>query len=144
MYMQEATYTGPTPDGRKFKDPIAVHMSPTTGRALKGPTAAINSAGKLPLGRGFGISPVYISIPRSTAPKNSEGLKVVKMLDEVAGKKGFNMLNLTIYDVDVLKAAQKEPEKYGDVIVRVWGYSARFIDLSPDMQEHVMARTIGQ
>jgi formate C-acetyltransferase len=66
------------------------------------------------------------------------------MLDEVAGKKGFNMLNISIYDVDVLRAAQKEPEKYGDVIVRVWGYSARFIDLSPDMQEHVDARTIGQ
>jgi formate C-acetyltransferase len=61
LYMQEATYTGATPDGRKFKDPIAVHMSPTTGRALKGPTAAINSAGKTAAGQRLrGESCLYI------------------------------------------------------------------------------------
>ena len=50
------------------------------------------------------------------------------------------MLNIAVYDVDTLKKAQKNPEQYQDVIVRVWGYSARFVDLSESMQNHVISR----
>ena len=52
------------------------------------------------------------------------------------------MLNIAFYDVDLLRAAQKDPEHHEDVIVRVWGYSARFVDLGEEMQEHVISRIL--
>ena len=87
--------------------------------------------------RAFGTAPVQLSLSRSVLLKNEQGLEVVKALTDAAVKKGFVMLNIGIYDVDVLYKAQKNPEQYEDVIVRVWGYSARFIDLSDEMQRHV-------
>ena len=51
-------------------------------------------------------------------------------------------MNIAVYDEERLRGAQRHPEGNEDLIVRVWGYSARFIDLSPEMQEHVISRII--
>ena len=142
LFVQEAYYTGATPDGRRRRDPICEHFSPTPGRAVNGPTAVLNSIGKAPLARGFGASVVHLSLSRSMVPNNEEGLAILRRLNEAAGQKGFNFLNVAIYDAERLRMAQKDPEHYGDVIVRVWGYCARFVDLSDDMQEHVIARIL--
>ena len=142
MFVQEAYFTGATPDGRRWKDPIAEHYSPTPGRAVNGPTAIMCSCGKASLKRAIGTAPVQLSLSRSVIPRNEQGLSVVKALTDAAVKKGFVMLNVGIYDVDVLRKAQQNPEQYEDVIVRVWGYSARFIDLSDEMQRHVIARVV--
>jgi len=142
LFVQEAYYTGATPDGRRWKDPICEHYSPTPGKAINGPSSVMNSLGKAPLGRGYGVSVVHISLSRSLVPNDDTGLAVIRKLNEAAREKGFNFLNVAIYDVDKLRLAQKDPEHHGDIIVRVWGYSARFIDLSEDMQEHVIARAM--
>ncbi len=142
LFVQEAHFTGATPDGRRWKDPIAEHYSPTPGRAVNGPTAVMCSCGKASLKRAFGTAPVQISLSRSVLKQDEQGLTVIKSLTDAAVEKEFVMLNIGIYDVDVMKKAQEHPEQYEDIIVRVWGYSARFIDLSSEMQEHVMARVI--
>lgn len=142
LFVQESYFTGATPDGRHWKDPIAEHYSPTPGRAVNGPTAVMCSCGKGPLKRAFGTAPVQISLSRSVVARDEQGLAVVRALTEAAVKKDFVMLNIGIYDVDVLREARKHPEQYEDIIVRVWGYSARFIDLSDEMQRHVIARVI--
>ena len=142
LFVQEAYYTGATPDGRRWKDPICEHYSPTPGKALNGPTAVMNSIGKAPLSRGFGVSVVHVSLSRSLVKNDASGIDILRNLNEAALEKGFNFLNIAIYDVEKLRLAQKDPEHHGDIIVRVWGYSARFIDLSEDMQEHVIARAI--
>lgn len=139
-FVQEAYFTGATPDGRRWKDPISEHYSPTPGRATNGPTAIMCSCGKGPLKRAFGTAPVQLSLSRSVLPANEQGLETVKALTRAAVKKEFVMLNIAAYDVETLKKAQKNPEQYEDVIVRVWGYSARFVDLSESMQNHVIAR----
>ena len=54
------------------------------------------------------------------------------------------MLNTAIYDVEALRKAQLNPAEYLDLIVRVWGFSARFIDLSREMQDHVIRRVLSQ
>ncbi len=144
LFVQEAHFTGATPDGRRWKDPIAEHYSATPGKAVNGPTALISSAAKGPLKRAYGTAPVHVTLPRTLVPINEEGESLIKRLVRVAVKKEFLMLNIGIYDVDAMRKAQKNPEKYADLIVRVWGYSARFIDLSEDMQEHVIARVSKQ
>ncbi|MBQ7383219.1 MAG: hypothetical protein IJV72_00320 [Clostridia bacterium] len=140
LFVQEAHFTGATPDGRRWKEPIAEHFSATPGKAVNGPTALIDSAAKAPLAKAYGTAPVHVTLPRTLVPRNEEGEELMKRLVRVAVKKGFLMLNIGIYDVDAMRKAQKNPEQYADLIVRVWGYSARFIDLSEDMQEHVITR----
>ncbi len=142
LFVQEAVIVGATPDGRRWKDPISEHYSPTPGRAVKGPTAVISSAGKAPLRRAYGTAPVHISLSRSIFPKNDESIKIIETLVSGAINKGFVCFNIAIYDVKKLREAKKNPEAHKDLIVRVWGYSARFVDLSEEMQDHVISRVI--
>ena len=49
-------------------------------------------------------------------------------------------MNIGIYDAALLKEAQRDPENHKDIVVRVWGYSAHFVDLCKEMQDHVISR----
>ena len=49
-------------------------------------------------------------------------------------------MNIGIYDAELLREAQRNPEQHKDIIVRVWGYSARFVTLCKEMQDHVINR----
>lgn len=143
LFVQEAFFTGATPDGRKWKDPIAEHYSATPGKATKGPTALICSVGKANLAKAFGTAPIHITLTRSIVPNDKNGAKLMRTIADAAVEKNFVALNLAVYDVERLKQAQLDPENNADIIVRVWGYSARFIDLSDEMQEHIIRRTGG-
>ena len=137
-----AKIVGATPDGRRWKDPICEHYSPTPGRAKSGPTSVIRSATKAPLAKGCAASPFHISLSRSAVPQNEKGKAIVRSLLLTAIELGAVVFNIAIYDVDVLKKAKQNPEMYEDVIVRVWGFNARFVDLSEDLQDHIIARVI--
>ncbi len=142
LFKDHAHNFGATPDGRRSNDPICEHYSATPGCARNGPGATLLSAAKGPLLRAIGNSPVYLTLPRNVAPDNTEGFGVLDTLNRSAYTLKIPILNIAIYDVDVLRAAQIHPEKYADVIVRVWGYSARFIDLDRDMQNHIITRAL--
>ncbi len=144
LFKDHAYNFGATPDGRHINDPICEHYSATPGCARNGPGATLLSAAKGPLLRAIGNSPVYLTLPRNVAPDNAEGFRVLASLNQSAYALRLPILNIAIYDVDVLRAAQITPEKYTDVIVRVWGYSARFIDLDRDMQNHIITRALVQ
>lgn len=66
--------------------------------------------------------------------------EILKRLMEGARQAGVPVLNLAMYDKKTLRAAQEEPEKYRDLIVRVWGFNARFVELDKGLQEHIIAR----
>jgi len=142
LFNDHAKITGATPDGRRWKDPVAENFSPTPGRAVSGPTALLHSIARSPLARACGTSPAHVSLARSMVPGTEAGRILVRQLLESAYAMGICVLNLAIYDTDVLRRAQEHPERHADVVVRIWGYSARFIDLSRDMQEHVIARVV--
>jgi len=142
-FVEEAYGTGAMPDGRRRKDPIAEHYCATPGKATNGVTALINSIAKGPLSRALGVAPTHISLPRSIVPTEEEGVPILRAIDEACLLKGLMQFNIAIYDADLLRKAQADPERYGDVIVRVWGFSARFVDLSREMQEHIIHRALG-
>ncbi len=144
LFLQEAYGTWATPDGRKWKDPIAEHYCATPGRALNGPTALINSIGKADLGRAFGVAAVHISIPKMLNLPREQQMTVMETLVDAGIEKGLSMFNIAAYDVEELKAAQKDPDSHADLIVRVWGYSARFVDLCTEMQDHIISRVSTQ
>lgn len=141
-FVEEAYGTGAMPDGRRRKDPIAEHYCATPGKATNGVTALINSIAKAPLARALGVAPTHLSLPRSAIPTQEEGLPVLRAINEACLSKGFMQFNIAIYDSDLLKKAQENPEQYADVIVRVWGFSAKFVDLSREMQDHIIHRAL--
>ncbi len=141
-FLEEAYGISATFDGRKYADPIAEHYCATPGRALNGPTAIINSISKANLYKACGVVAVHISLPRRLGDTEEGSLLILRNLIEAAKKKGLLMLNLSIYDIEKLKQAQLDPEHNEDIIVRVWGYSAKFVDLCKEMQDHVISRTL--
>ena len=142
LFNDHAKVVGATPDGRRWQDPIGEHYSPTPGRARQGPTAVIRSAAKGPHDLACGTSVLNLSLNRTLVPNNDEGKVLLAQLCQTALGMGLAVMSTSIYDVAALRRAQREPDQYRDLIVRVWGFSARFVELAVDMQEHIIARAI--
>ncbi|MDR1073908.1 MAG: hypothetical protein LBL45_09590 [Treponema sp.] len=142
FFLDHSALTGATSDGRLCGDPIAVQFSPGLGRAKLGPTAVLNSVAKTDLTKGFGGSVVFLTMPRSLIPWNGEGEKLVDVVIRASTEMKIPVLSLSIHDVEALRDAQERPELHEDLIVRVWGFNARFIDLTPEMQNHIINRTV--
>ena len=143
LFNDHAKFLGATPDGRKWRDPIGEHYSPTPGHARSGPTALIRSAAKGPLADACGSSIFHVSLSRDVVGRDGHGLSLIRGLVDGALKQGVAVMNLAVYDIERMRDAQVHPERHEDLVVRVWGFSARFVDLSSDMQEHIMRRTLG-
>ncbi|MBR5296200.1 MAG: hypothetical protein IKU24_06380, partial [Clostridia bacterium] len=145
-FLEEAYGIAATPDGRKYGDPIAEHYCATPGKAVKGPTAHILSIAKAKdaLSKSIGVGAVHISLPFHIGKDENEKMAILDSLEKTAFLGGLNQMNVAFYDVDLLRKAQKDPENHKDVIVRVWGYSARFVDLCREMQDHVISRVENQ
>jgi pyruvate-formate lyase len=142
LFNDTAKIVGATPDGRRWREPVSEHYSPTPGRAKNGATAVIKSAAKGPLAEACGSSIFHVSLDRGTAPANDEGKVLLKWLVKSALGLNVAVMDIAIYDVDKLKKARLHPEEYRDLIVRVWGFSARFVDLCDEMQDHIIQRAI--
>lgn len=127
---------GATADGRRAGESFAIGNSPTAGRDQKGITALCNSVAK--------VSPVNGGA--TTNFKLSRELfkpspQVVKAIFGVYFGGGGQHATLTVVNQDDLKAAMADPAKYAHVMVRLGGWSARFIDLEHDVQDEILRRT---
>ena len=76
-------------------------------------------------------------------PPDESGARLLRQLSQTALQLGAAVMNIAIYDAEELRRAQAHPDAHADLIVRVWGFSARFIDLCEEMQDHVIERAIG-
>ncbi len=141
-FLEEAYGIAATPDGRRYTDPIAEHYCATPGKAVNGPTALISSIAKAKeaIAKAVGVCAVHVTLPRNLSNSDEESLVVLDGLVSAAIAGGLNQMNIAIYDEALLRRAQQDPENHQDVIVRVWGYSARFVDLCKEMQDHVISR----
>lgn len=137
-----ANITGATPDGRKFQDAIAEHCSPTPGVAQGGPTAIVESASRLPMKEGYASSPLHITLNKADFIMGAEKEEIVSRMLEACEAAGVPVLNLSMYDARELRQAQKDPEHHRDLIVRVWGFNARFVELDEELQNHIISRIV--
>lgn len=135
-----ANVTGATPDGRRFRDAIAEHCSPAPGAAKKGPTAILNSASTLPMKEGFASSVLHLTLDKNGYSMGADRIKIIDTLLRASEKKKIPVLSLTMYDKAELLDAQLHPEKHLDLIVRVWGFQARFTELDKELQDHIINR----
>ncbi|CCJ75485.1 Pyruvate formate-lyase [Cronobacter muytjensii 530] len=130
-----------TPDGRKARTPLAEGASPASGTDRLGPTAVINSVGKLPVAKILGGVLLNQKLNPSTLDNLRDRQKLMQMLRtffEV--HKGWHV-QYNIVSRETLLDAKAHPDNYRDLVVRVAGYSAFFTALSPDAQDDIIART---
>ena len=132
--------TGATPDGRLAYTPIADGVSPAAGRDTKGPTASCNSVSALDhLIASNGTLFNMKFHPTALAGRN--GLEnFVSLVQGFFDRKGMHM-QFNVVSRETLRDAQKHPEKYKSLVVRVAGYSALFTTLSRSLQEDIINRT---
>lgn len=135
-----ANITGATPDGRKFRDAIGEHCAPTPGAARLGPTAIIKSAAALPMKEGYASSPLHLTLDKNSFCMGADRHKILEKLIEGCYREQIPVLNISMYDRQELLAAQEDPEKYRGLIVRVWGFNARFVELDRELQNHIINR----
>lgn len=130
---------GALPDGRKAKEPLSEGISPFQGADRKGPTAVLKSAAKIDHLRTGGTL-----LNQKFTPSFFEGEESIAKLTALI-RSYFRMdghhIQFNVVSADTLRDAQKHPEKYRDLIVRVAGYSDYFNDLGEDLQNEIIRRT---
>jgi formate C-acetyltransferase len=130
---------GATPDGRLTGEPLSEGISPFQGMDRKGPTAVLNSALKIDHLKTGGtllnqkFTPDFFRDERSIR-------KVTQLIRSYFRMDGHH-IQFNVVSADTLRDAQKHPEKYQDLIVRVAGYSDYFNDLGTELQEEIIRRT---
>lgn len=126
-----------TVDGRLAGTPLSENLSPTVGYA-QSVTQLLNSVAKLPFDR---IHSGALNIRlRRDAVQGDAGLIRLKALIESYFELGGMQLQVSMADTEELRRAQQCPENYGDLSVRITGYSAIFVDMSPTAQEEFIRR----
>jgi pyruvate formate-lyase/glycerol dehydratase family glycyl radical enzyme len=130
--------TAATPDGRRAGDPLDDGTrSPMPGADTQGPTAVLNSAGKIPY-----LHPELLNqkfLPQALDGENKR--LFAEYLREWHDKGTIPHIQFNVIDNAMLREAQAHPERHLNLQVRVAGYSAFFVDLSKEMQDTIIART---
>ena len=136
-YVSAGAFTWATPDGRKAGEPLSNHIGPSEQRDVNGPVAHIKSVTKLGLDSGFGtVHNMYF-----TNIDSRERLHQMVDLIDLYHSLGGHHLQINCQDKNVLMDAQKHPEKYPSLLVRVAGYMAYFVELPKHVQDEIINRT---
>jgi formate C-acetyltransferase/benzylsuccinate synthase len=142
LHTVQAPKIGALPNGRRLGDPMYDGgCSPGHGYDKKGPTAVLNSVGKLD----------HVGTVRATllnqrlSPGQLQGEKGFKMWRDYIKTwhdLGINHVQFNMVDNETLYAAQKEPEQYSELLVRIAGYSAHFVEMNKITQDSIIARSV--
>jgi formate C-acetyltransferase len=131
--------TGATADGRRAGTPLSEGISPVQGADRHGPTAVVRSAAKMDHLRTGGTLLNQKFTPQLL--QDDAGLDALVQLVRTYFRLDGHHIQFNVVDAATLRAAQRNPEQYRDLIVRVAGYSDYFCDLSQALQEEIIART---
>ena len=132
--------TGATPDGRLAGTPIADGVSPTAGCDVNGPTASANSVAKLD--HGIASNGTLFNMKfHPSALKGASGITgFISLIRAYFDQKGMHV-QFNVVSRETLRDAQRNPENYKNLVVRVAGYSALFTTLSKSLQDDIINRT---
>jgi formate C-acetyltransferase len=139
-YTGAGARVGATPDGRRAGQPLADSIGPVQGRDRNGPTAMLASVAKLPLHLAPG-TPILNARFAKQLFDTAEGRERLRDLVRTYFGLGGLQVQINVVDQAVLRDALKHPERHADLIIRVGGYCAHFVDLARDLQESILQRT---
>ncbi|MBR5114825.1 MAG: hypothetical protein IK101_05965 [Oscillospiraceae bacterium] len=138
-HVAQGEITWATPDGRKTGEPIADAMSPAQGRDLNGPTSVFTSSCCFDHSRYLDGMAVNLKI-HPTALRGDEGVHKLRDMTRTYFEKGGMECQYNVVDAKTLRAAQEHPEDYHNLVVRIAGYSAYFVDMTEAMQNDIISR----
>ncbi len=134
-----ALNTPATPDGRRDGEPFAdATLSPTQNMDKKGPTAVLKSASKIDTTKTYNH---LLNQKFSPSVLSDDKKQLFMNYLRTWGDLGISHIQFNVVDKETLLAAQEDPGKHQDLIVRVAGYSAYFVDLSKGLQDSIIERT---
>jgi pyruvate formate-lyase/glycerol dehydratase family glycyl radical enzyme len=130
---------GASADGRRAGEPLSEGVSPVQGADRKGPTAVVKSVSKIDHVRTGGTL-----LNQKFAPElleSEEGLSKLANLVRGYFRLDGHHVQFNVVNAETLREAQRHPEKYGDLLVRVAGFSDYFVNLSRELQDEIIKRT---
>ena len=136
-------YTGNLPDGRRAGTPLSPGANPSYGAEKNGLLASLNSVAKLPYEYALdGISNTQTISPNTLGQNDEERANTLVRVMDGYFSRGAHHLNVNVFGVEKLRDAMEHPEKpeYANFTIRVSGYAVKFIDLTREQQEDVIAR----
>lgn len=132
-------HTGATPDGRKAGELLSRNLGAVSGMDRSGITALMRSCTKLDLSE-YPTGTVVDIMLHPTAVAGEEGLKAFTALITTFMKMGGYAIHGNVFDAEVLRAAQRDPDKYRNLQVRVCGWNVYFVNLSKQEQDEFIKR----
>lgn len=138
-YIRHAEELGASPDGRRRGEYFPANYSPGLSVKTKGPLSVIKSFTAPDLRKTANGGPLTLEFHDSVF-RGEDGIKKVAALVQLFVKNGGHQLQLNAINAETLKDAQRNPENYRNLIVRVWGWSAYFVELDKVYQDHLIRR----
>ena len=139
-YISSGLSVGALPYGRLASEPLSDGISPNRGSDMKGPTAVLKSVGKIN-NADFTLGQTLNIKVDPQIFEDDDGFKRLADLIRVFVDQKVDHVQFNVVSADYLRAAQKEPEKYKELVVKVAGYNARFVDVHKELQDSIIART---
>ncbi|MDR2381861.1 MAG: hypothetical protein LBE08_11965 [Bifidobacteriaceae bacterium] len=138
-YVSHAAEVGATADGRKAGEFFSANLAPALGVRVAGPLSVIKSFAGLPTKRAINGGPLTIEL-HSGVFRNESSTDKVAQLVRLFIQLGGHQLQLNALDRQTLLDAQRHPEQHRNLIVRVWGWSAYFVELDRVFQDQIIQR----
>jgi pyruvate formate-lyase/glycerol dehydratase family glycyl radical enzyme len=139
VHIYFGSVVGALPNGRKAGLPLSDGISPSQGSDSKGPTAVIKSAARIDHARTGGTLLNMKFNPQVLA--GEDGIDKLAHLIRSYFRMDGHHIQFNVINAETLRKAQRSPDQYRDLIVRVAGYSDYFIDIGQDLQNEIIART---
>lgn len=133
-------FCGATPDGRKAGMPMNEGLSPAQGTDIKGPTATLKSVTKLNHALCSGGTLLNQKFDPIAFKDTGQLRRLASLVRTYFSLKGMH-IQFNVVSTETLRDAQRHPEKYANLLIRVAGYSALFTTLEPAIQDDIIART---
>jgi pyruvate formate-lyase/glycerol dehydratase family glycyl radical enzyme len=139
VHVIEGVFTQPSADGRRARKPISNSLSPVNRVEKNGITAVLKSIAKL----NYDLATNGVAVNIRLHPQNFQGdenLEKFQHLLQTYFNLGGMQIQPTVVSTETLKDAQKHPENYPDLIIKVGGYNATFVDLGAPIQNEIIDR----
>ena len=139
FYLDHANEIGASCDGRRKKEPFSANYSPSLFARINGPFSILESFTKPDVVNAMNGGPLTLEFSSSMF-NDAKSIRKVALFIRTFVLKGGHQLQCNSVHLSDLKEAQIHPEKYQNLIVRIWGWSAYFVELDKEFQNHVIAR----
>lgn len=138
-YLWHADEIGASPDGRRAKEPFGTNFSPSLFARINGPLSVIKSFAKPDFTDTINGGPLTLEFAASMF-EGEDSIRKIAALVKAFVDMGGHQLQLNAVNSEVMKDAQIHPENHRQLVVRIWGWSAYFVELDKEYQNHVMRR----